>query len=60
MKYLKKGMSEENLKESDEKTKEIVSNTLKEIEEKGDKAVRNLSISLINGIQNLLNCPLNK
>ena len=44
MKYLKKGMSEENLKESDEKTKEIVSNTLKEIEEKGDKAVRNLSI----------------
>lgn len=44
MKYLKEGMSEENLKESDEKTKGIVANTLKEIEEEGDKAVRDLSI----------------
>ncbi|MFU1726984.1 histidinol dehydrogenase [Mammaliicoccus sciuri] len=37
-------MAEEIVKESDEKTKQIVANTIKDIEEQGDKAVRDLSI----------------
>lgn len=44
MKFIKEGMAEEIVKESDEKTKQIVANTLKGIEEQGDKAVRDLSI----------------
>ncbi|WP_436895720.1 histidinol dehydrogenase [Mammaliicoccus sciuri] len=44
MKFIKEGMAEEIVKESDEKTKQIVANTLKDIEEQGDKAVRDLSI----------------
>lgn len=44
MKFIKEGISEEVLKESDEKTKGIVASTLKDIEEQGDKAVRDLSI----------------
>ncbi|MCJ0940666.1 histidinol dehydrogenase [Mammaliicoccus sciuri] len=44
MKFIKEGMAEEIVKESDEKTKQIVANTLKYIEEQGDKAVRDLSI----------------
>jgi len=44
MKFIKEGMAEAIVKESDEKTKQIVANTLKDIEEQGDKAVRDLSI----------------
>ncbi|MCD8777884.1 histidinol dehydrogenase [Mammaliicoccus sciuri] len=44
MKFIKEGMAEAIVKESDEKTKQIVTNTLKDIEEQGDKAVRDLSI----------------
>lgn len=44
MKFIKEGMAEEIVKESDEKTKQIVANTLKDTEEQGDKAVRDLSI----------------
>lgn len=44
MKFIKEGMAEEIVKESDEKMKQIVANTLKDIEEQGDKAVRDLSI----------------
>ncbi|MEB6118714.1 histidinol dehydrogenase [Mammaliicoccus sciuri] len=44
MKFIKESMAEEIVKESDEKTKQIVANTLKDIEEQGDKAVRDLSI----------------
>ncbi|WP_305752174.1 histidinol dehydrogenase [Mammaliicoccus sciuri] len=44
MKFIKEGMAEEIVKVSDEKTKQIVANTLKDIEEQGDKAVRDLSI----------------
>lgn len=44
MKFIKEGMAEEIVKESDEKTKQIVANTLKDIEEQGDKAVRDLLI----------------
>lgn len=44
MKFIKEGMAEEIVIESDEKTKQIVANTLKDIEEQGDKAVRDLSI----------------
>ncbi|MFI3129666.1 histidinol dehydrogenase [Mammaliicoccus sciuri] len=44
MKFIKEGIAEAIVKESDEKTKQIVANTLKDIEEQGDKAVRDLSI----------------
>lgn len=43
MEILKKGKTVEDLKTEDEKTSEIVSETIKNIENNGDKAVRELS-----------------
>src|SRR5699024_4331053 len=45
---LKKGKNQEDIKQSDEKVSEIVSNTIKTIENEGDKALRDLSIKFDN------------
>ena len=45
---LKKGKNQEDIKQSDEKVSKIVSNTIKTIENEGDKALRDLSIKFDN------------
>ncbi|MEI3606185.1 histidinol dehydrogenase [Pseudogracilibacillus sp. SE30717A] len=46
--YLKKGKIAEEIQKDDEKVSQIVSSTIKKIEEEGDKAIRELSVKFDN------------